>query len=187
MPPKKPAGKDDVKVEKEPIDTSWHEPGVKLWYETKAPDGSEYFEGIFQGYDEKTEMIKFMNKDSQAKEQDYVTIYQFADVQTGDNDDLVDLITLNDASLLMNIKDRTERDEIYMYCGPTLLAMNPFRMIPKLFGKDSGQAESFIKHSKDRANRDRIQPHIWSTACESFKALMNYDMRAKEDDEAMEN
>jgi hypothetical protein len=58
MPPKKK--EPEVKVEKEPIDTSWHEAGVKLWYEVPSPDGSEYYEGIFQSYDPKTELVHFI-------------------------------------------------------------------------------------------------------------------------------
>ncbi len=53
-----------------------------------------------------------------------------------------------------------------MYCGPTLIAMNPFRMIPKLFGKDSGQKEKFIAHSLNTENQERI--HIKKP---SFKNL----------------
>lgn len=41
-------------------------------------------------------------------------------------DDLVNLPTLNDAELLINLKKRFIKKHIYTYVGPTLLALNPY-------------------------------------------------------------
>jgi len=43
--------------------------------------------------------------------------------------DMVEIDELNNATLLYNLFKRYEKDEIYTYVGPILLAMNPFKMI----------------------------------------------------------
>jgi len=42
---------------------------------------------------------------------------------------MVEIDELNNATLLYNLFKRYEKDEIYTYVGPILLAMNPFKMI----------------------------------------------------------
>lgn len=40
--------------------------------------------------------------------------------------DMVDIDELNHATLLQNLEARYNRDEIYTYVGPIILAVNPF-------------------------------------------------------------
>ena len=40
---------------------------------------------------------------------------------------MVDIDELNNATLLQNLEARYNRDEIYTYVGPIILAMNPFK------------------------------------------------------------
>jgi myosin heavy subunit len=40
--------------------------------------------------------------------------------------DMVDIDELNHATLMQNLQARYDRDEIYTYVGPIILAMNPF-------------------------------------------------------------
>jgi myosin heavy subunit len=40
---------------------------------------------------------------------------------------MVDIDELNHATLLQNLEARYNRDEIYTYVGPIILAMNPFK------------------------------------------------------------
>lgn len=49
---------------------------------------------------------------------------------------------INDAELLKNIYHRYKNDDIYTYVGPTLLAVNPFKGVPKLF--DAGLKDQYI-------------------------------------------
>jgi len=78
-------------------------------------------------------------------------IYQWCLVENKNNDDLCEIDTLNDASLLHNLRVRTEEDDIYSYCGPTLIAMNPFRMVPKLFNPTV--KGNFVKYSISTDNQ----------------------------------
>lgn len=44
---------------------------------------------------------------------------------------MVNLEILNDAELLNNLAIRYRADFIYTFVGPTLLAINPFKSMPK--------------------------------------------------------
>lgn len=47
--------------------------------------------------------------------------------------DMVNMEILNDAELLENMKLRFLKDLIFTLVGPTMLVINPFKSIPKLF------------------------------------------------------
>jgi myosin heavy subunit len=49
---------------------------------------------------------------------------------------MVDMEIINDAELLNNIRLRYRLDLICTYVGPTLLVVNPFQPVPKLFNPD---------------------------------------------------
>jgi myosin heavy subunit len=49
---------------------------------------------------------------------------------------MVSMEILNDAELLYNLKIRYLQDEIYTYVGPTLLVINPYKLIPNLNTKE---------------------------------------------------
>ena len=49
--------------------------------------------------------------------------------ERGDFDDMVNMECLNDAELLENVKIRYLKDLIHTYVGPTLLVINPYKMI----------------------------------------------------------
>jgi len=46
--------------------------------------------------------------------------------------DMVDIDELNNATLMQNLAARYNRNEIYTYVGPIILAMNPFQNLDKL-------------------------------------------------------
>lgn len=49
---------------------------------------------------------------------------------------MTDMSKLNEAQILNNIKLRYKRDEIFTYIGPTLIAMNPYKKLPKSFNPE---------------------------------------------------
>lgn len=51
-------------------------------------------------------------------------------------EDMVNMETLNDAELLNNIIVRFSQDLIFTYVGPTLLVVNPFKVIKDKFEPD---------------------------------------------------
>lgn len=57
---------------------------------------------------------------------DVASLYEKGEDREDGYDDLVNLPTLNDAELLINLKKRFMKKLIYTYVGPTLLALNPY-------------------------------------------------------------
>jgi myosin heavy subunit len=47
-------------------------------------------------------------------------------------DDMVDIDELNPATLLYNLSQMYKRYDIFVYVGPILLVMNPFKALPAL-------------------------------------------------------
>ena len=50
--------------------------------------------------------------------------------------DMVDIDELNPATLLFNMAQMYKRFDIYVYVGPILLVMNPFKALPHLDTKE---------------------------------------------------
>lgn len=48
-------------------------------------------------------------------------------------EDMVTMNILNEPEILNNIWTRFEKDKIYTYIGPTLIAMNPYKNIEYLY------------------------------------------------------
>ena len=51
-------------------------------------------------------------------------------------EDMVDMECLNDAELCENLRIRYEQDEIFTYVGLTLLVVNPYRKIDRLYSQE---------------------------------------------------
>jgi myosin heavy subunit len=60
--------------------------------------------------------------------------------QAGGVPDAAGLFHLNEPSMLKNIARRYERDDIYTYVGPVLLAVNPYKPIPELYSDEKMEA-----------------------------------------------
>ena len=85
-------------------------------------------------------------------------------------DDMVNMDNLNEAELLYNIQKRFEKNNIFTYVGPTLLAVNPFKLISDLFSE-----ESLIKYQKKSSepgfDLPTCKPHIFAIAAKSYKQI----------------
>lgn len=51
-------------------------------------------------------------------------------------EDMVSMNVLNDAEILNNVQSRFKKDNIFSYIGPTLIVMNPYKLITHSFNKD---------------------------------------------------
>lgn len=73
---------------------------------------------------------------------------------------------LNDAELLFNLKRRFSKDLFMTYVGPTLLVVNPFKLIEKVVSKDT--RSKYIKNivfGKSNPNAYKeIEPHVYGIA-----------------------
>ena len=84
-------------------------------------------------------------------------------------DDLVDIDPLNDAELLRCLEMRYEKDEIFCFCGPTLIATNPYKEIPK---QNDRELDRKFAHYALSGGVSISVPHIHNLAALTFRALM---------------
>uniref|UniRef100_A0AAG5DWS3 Myosin motor domain-containing protein n=1 Tax=Anopheles atroparvus TaxID=41427 RepID=A0AAG5DWS3_ANOAO len=80
-----------------------------------------------------------------------------------DNDDNCELMYLNEATLLDNIRNRYFKDKIYTYVANILIAVNPYKELPNLYsqatlkrysGKSIGELPPHVYAIADKAIRD---------------------------------
>ena len=83
----------------------------------------------------------------------------------GPNDvaDMVDLEELNEPELLFNTKRRYVADQIFTYCGPTLVIINPYAKIDKLFN-DATLQEYQTMVFTDNLEYKSLPPHVFALA-----------------------
>eukprot|EP00929_Paragymnodinium_shiwhaense_P020113 TRINITY_DN1350_c0_g2_i1.p1 TRINITY_DN1350_c0_g2~~TRINITY_DN1350_c0_g2_i1.p1 ORF type:complete len:1173 (+),score=355.70 TRINITY_DN1350_c0_g2_i1:112-3630(+) len=77
-------------------------------------------------------------------------------------DDLTDVPELHEAAVLHALDRRFQHGVIYTLSGPVLLAVNPFRMLPGLYGPEV--LRSFL-------NVDRPKPHVFGVAGQAFRNI----------------
>ena len=79
---------------------------------------------------------------------------------------MVNMEILNDAELLENLKRRFLRDFFMTYVGPTLLVVNPFKLIPYVVSIET--RTKYIRNvvfSKGNPNAYKeIEPHVYGIA-----------------------
>lgn len=84
----------------------------------------------------------------------------------GTNADNTSLVHMNDATMLENLHRRFAQGEIYTYTASVLLAMNPYKMIPGLYGEE-----------QCRRYRGRflgaLAPHPYAIADATYRALIH--------------
>jgi myosin-5 len=90
-------------------------------------------------------------------------------------DDLITLTHLHEPSILHCLQARYRRDIIYTATGPVLLALNPFRTIPKLYGEAVQQ--QYVQANESTTSSSSLPPHVYAIADAAFRSMM----RALED------
>lgn len=84
-------------------------------------------------------------------------------------DNLTRLNYLHEASLLNTLETRFSGNQIYTWFGDTLLSINPYFPIPKLY--ESEESEQKKREVVDVDDLEREKPHVYSVANRSFYLL----------------
>lgn len=85
--------------------------------------------------------------------------------------DLITLTHLHEASVVHCLKKRYEHDMIYTSTGPILLALNPFKSLPQLYGDDTmGQYWAAGERIQDACHD--LVPHVFGSAHAAFRKMM---------------
>ena len=78
--------------------------------------------------------------------------------------DLAQLSYLNEPSVVHNLNERYDKGNIYTRAGPVLVAVNPFKRLPELYG-----TEAMTAFANGQASSS--EPHIFATAHRAFKSM----------------
>jgi myosin heavy subunit len=93
-------------------------------------------------------------------------------------DDMVDIDELNPATLLYNMAQMYKRYDIYVYVGPILLVMNPFKALPELATPElKAQYMALTTHPAPLSRRKELKPHTWAISALAYRTLK--DTRAR--------
>jgi myosin V len=84
---------------------------------------------------------------------------------------MVDIDELNNATLMQNLAARYEKNEIYTYVGPIILAMNPFQNLDKLLYTQQHMEmyKSIIKSKTPYDDKKKFPPHIWTLTALAYR------------------
>lgn len=89
--------------------------------------------------------------------------------------DLIDMKVFNEAELMNIIKERYECDEIYTYCGTTIISVNPYALFEGEYSSE--KKEEYLVHlEKPYFVMKSIPPHLYSIAISALHEL-RYDRK----------
>lgn len=151
----------------------WIKPSANCWVEIFSPIESTvvgYSQAIVNSVDTEKKLISLLyEKDHTGPPEVLVTsILERADEPQMD-DDLVDIETLNDAELLRSLEVRFKQDNIYCFCGPSLLSTNPYK--PVSDSNEAADNEAFKRYAFLGGKKVR-KPHINNMAAIVFRQLV---------------
>lgn len=52
-------------------------------------------------------------------------------------DDMCEMDILNEPEVLYNLVQRYKKDQIFTFIGPTLIVINPYKILPQYFGNET--------------------------------------------------
>lgn len=79
-------------------------------------------------------------------------------------EDMAALCDLHDGSIMYNLYRRYQENKIYTYIGSILASVNPYKLIPGLY--DRNTVELYSRH-----HMGEIPPHIFAVASECYRCL----------------
>lgn len=87
---------------------------------------------------------------------------------------MVDIDELNHATLLQNLEARYNRDEIYTYVGPIILAVNPFMNLNDKLYTDAqmDMYKTIIKSKTPYDDKKEMPPHIWTITSLAYRQMI---------------
>ncbi|EAR96913.2 myosin head protein (macronuclear) [Tetrahymena thermophila SB210] len=99
------------------------------------------------------------------------SVYQVnQEVPQGYND-MVEMDHLNQAEILINLQRRYDQDLIFTFIGPTLVVMNPYKLIPKHFSNETRNIFSQQAKHQGYIDYKKNDPHTYAVAAQSYCKL----------------
>ena len=86
-------------------------------------------------------------------------------------EDMVNLPCFNEPELLANLKIRYKNDIIFTYIGPTLLIINPYKILPIDFSSETIQKYKAYTMKTEKFLLNENPPHIFANAGLAYRQL----------------
>ena len=159
-----------AKKKRQVVVPTWVESGKAVWVEIIGKDGEpkEYLQGSIKSVDQKSGQATIMYVTDKGPDKVDSDLLMQRNLEPHIVHDLCDVNPLNNAELLLNLESKYKSDDIFCDCGPTLLAMNPNKGIPKLY-------TDAIKHEIESWARGehniKPRPHIWTMSAKAYKQM----------------
>lgn len=84
-------------------------------------------------------------------------------------DDLISLTHLHEPAVVECLINRYEKDVIYTYTGPILLAVNPFHNLKDLYS--DATMKKYWHHAEQNTDEE-LPPHVYAVADAAFRGMM---------------
>lgn len=149
----------------------WAKPSALVWVEIRDKSGIDVLEYlpaiVMETFPEKGE-IKVSFENDQNEEKVKADFIHERLAEHGIVDNLADIPLLNDAELLKHLEIRYLKDMIYCYCGPTLIAVNPYKACP---AEESSEKYESIINSLLEKEVHKAPPHVWTISAIAYDYL----------------
>ena len=149
----------------------WAKPSALVWVEIRDKSGIDVLEYlpaiVVQTFPEKGE-IKVSFENDQNEDVVKADFIHERLAEHGIVDNLADIPLLNDAELLKHLEIRYMRDMIYCYCGPTLIAVNPYKACP---AEESSEKYESIINALLEKEVHKAPPHVWTISATAYDYL----------------
>ena len=146
----------------------WIKPGVLVWVailDKAGIDVLEYLPAIVTSIE--TEQKKVIVSYENEQNEDTIEPKRLQErlAKHGIVSNLSDIPLLNDAELLKHLEMRYLRDMIYCYCGPTLIAVNPYKACP---AEETSEKYQFVIESLMDGCLNKAPPHVWTLSAIAY-------------------
>lgn len=85
-------------------------------------------------------------------------------------DDMCDMDILNEPEILSNLVERYKKNKIFTFIGPTLIVVNPYRVIPEYF---SNETMMKIRDRILKGDSCSDTPHIYLIAGNAYTSMID--------------
>lgn len=146
----------------------WIKPGVLVWVEVRDKTGLdvlEYLPATVIGSSSDKGTVEVSHDNDQSEEEIDAELIHERLAEHGIVSDLADIPILNDAELLKHLEIRYLQDMIYCYCGPTLIAVNPYKACPK---EESPEKYQEIIDALVEGRVSKAPPHVWTISATAY-------------------
>lgn len=153
----------------------WAKPGVPVWILNKKViakvETVDYQPGVIKEVKPLTKKVSVVLTANNS-EQDFIEgmVVQ----RTLDPHLVVDLIEipiLNEAEMLHHFALAFQSNEIYCHCGPALIAINPYQVIPKTV---SAENMNKLINLVEKRKLNEADPHVWTVAAHAYCDLEDH-------------